>query len=128
MKTFTFDLPAMYGDHHVMEVRRILLDMPGVEDVYASSAFQVLEVRADESKVDEKKIESALEEGGYLGDLPVAVERTEEGGNGKDETFFRHTESFTQTRGVIGFGQKVSYQGRPLWPCPGIGTIKQVVD
>ena len=37
----------MYGDHHVVEVRRLLLEMPGVTDVYASSSFQVVEVAFD---------------------------------------------------------------------------------
>ena len=40
MEVFNIDLPAMYGDHHVVEVRRILMDIPGVEDVYASSGFR----------------------------------------------------------------------------------------
>ena len=41
MKTLSLELPAMYGDHHVIEVRRILLEIDGVKDVYASSSFQV---------------------------------------------------------------------------------------
>ncbi len=44
MKTISFDLPSLFGDHHVVEVRRLLLEIAGVEDVYASSAFQVVEI------------------------------------------------------------------------------------
>ena len=40
-------VPAMYGDHHVLEVRRILLALPGVAEVNASSCFQVVEVSYD---------------------------------------------------------------------------------
>ena len=47
MEKKSFKLPAMYADHHVVEVRRILLEMPGVQDVYASSAFQVADVTFD---------------------------------------------------------------------------------
>jgi len=42
MKTI-LELPAMYGDHHVTEVRHILLGLDGVKDVYASSGFRVVE-------------------------------------------------------------------------------------
>ena len=33
-------LAALYADHHVIEVRRILLEVPGVDTVDASSAFR----------------------------------------------------------------------------------------
>ena len=44
MASFSLELPSMYGDHHVSEVRRILLEMEGVSEVYASSAFRAVEV------------------------------------------------------------------------------------
>ena len=50
MEKITVDLPTMYGDHHVTDVRRILLALPGVEDVYASSAFRLVEVTFDPTK------------------------------------------------------------------------------
>ena len=37
-------VPTMYGDHHVVEVRRMLLQLAGVEDVNASSCFRTVEV------------------------------------------------------------------------------------
>jgi len=37
MKTKVIELPALFGDHHVTEVRRILNEIQGVKDVYASS-------------------------------------------------------------------------------------------
>ena len=51
MEKITISAPAMYGDHHVVEVRRILLETPGVEDVYASSCFQAVEVTFDPTRV-----------------------------------------------------------------------------
>jgi copper chaperone CopZ len=129
MEKKTFELPAMYADHHVVEVRRILLEMPGVKDVYASSAFQMAEVTFDEAVVTETAIKQHLEDAGYLGELP-AIAETGKPATSKDgnEIFFRHTEVYEQTKETIGFAQNVSYIGRPLWPCPGIGVIKTMEE
>ena len=51
METKAFEAPALYGDHHVSEVQSILKELPGVEEVYASSAFQAIEVTFDEKKI-----------------------------------------------------------------------------
>ncbi len=74
MKTISFDLPAMYGDHHVVEVRRILLELPGVEEVYASSTFHVVEISFNPEKLEDQEIETKLQETGYLGDWDLPVE------------------------------------------------------
>lgn len=125
MKTVTIELPSMYADHHVTEVRRILLELPGVDSVMASSAFHVVEVTFDPEKVNPKIIESKLAEAGYSGDLPIPVETGEAAyqGNG-GQAYFRHTAVYETTRQVITFAQGVSYPGRPLWPCPGVGPLR----
>jgi copper chaperone CopZ len=129
MEKTTYELPAMYADHHVVEVRRILLEMPGVENVYASSAFQVAEVTYDPAAVSESDIAQKLEKAGYLGEFTVTAEAgqpaTSKNGDG---VFFRHSEVFENTKETIGFAQEVSYVGRPLWPCPGIGTINTMEE
>ena len=129
MKTLTLDVPAMYGDHHVTEVRRVLMEMDGVDDVYASSGFRVVEVTYDPKKVKEDAITAKLGEAGYLEDLtvPVEVGAVSESQNGQ-EVFFRHTAAYEQTSSVVGFAQNVSYTGRPLWPCPGLGVINVDMD
>lgn len=128
MPILTLELPNMYGDHHVIEVRRLLLDMPGIEKVYASSCFHVVEVTYDEAKLDSKEIEVALDRAGYLGELPhpaeTGISATEEGSH----IYFRHTASFKQTGKAVGFTQNVPYVGRPLWPCPGMGPIESVEE
>jgi copper chaperone CopZ len=126
VETFQLDLPAMYGDHHVIEVRHLILELPGVEDVYASSGFRFVEVQYDESKLTPDQIKAKLEEAGYLGELPIAVEQgaVEDRENG-DKPYFRHTVAYAQTGQAINFAQKVPYAGRPLWPCPGLGPIVQ---
>ncbi len=126
MKTLTLDLPTMYGDHHVVEVRRLLLEIPGVHDVYASSGFQIVEVEYDESKLDAAVIKARLDENGYLGELVMPVEKGAIGDrqNG-DKPFFRHTAAYTQTGQSVNFAQKVPFSGRPLWPCPGMGPLER---
>ena len=125
MEELTLELPAMYGDHHVSEVRRILLEMPGVEDVNASSCFQVAEVRFDPTRTSADAITARLGEAGYLGDLASPLETGEaavspDTGTGQ----FRHTIAYKQTGRVIGFAQNVNLTGRALWPCPGMGTMQ----
>ena len=125
METIIFETPALYGDHHVVEVRRILLDLPGVKDVYASSAFQVVEVDYDAAAVTPEAIRTVLEQFGYLGDLVTPVETsTPADETESDQIFWRHTEVFENTREVVSFAQKVPFSGRPLWPCPGMGVVK----
>ena len=126
METFQIDLPTMYGDHHVTEVRRLMLELPGVEDVYASSGFQFVEVQYDETKLDPDQIKATLKDAGYLGELQVAVEQgaIEDRENG-DKPFFRHTAVHAQTGQTVSFAQKVPYTGRPLWPCPGMGPLAE---
>lgn len=127
MEKFTLDLPTMYGDHHVTEVRRILFELPGVEDVYASSAFRAVEVSYDPAKLTPETIRTVLDEAGYTGDLPVPVEKgalVEEGNGSKP--FFRHTAVYETTRSVVSFAQRVNYEGRPLWPCPGLGPLQTI--
>ncbi len=124
MKTFTLELPALYGDHHVQEVRRIIHELAGVDSVYASSCFRIVEVQFDEGLVSEEQIRSALEVAGYLGDLAVSVEvRAAVDQPDGQKPFFRHSTSYQQTRRVISFSQEVPEAQRALWPCPGIGPI-----
>ena len=125
MNTFTIELPTLYGDHHVVEVRRLLFEISGVEDVYASSGFRVVEVSYDPTKVNTEAITNKLEEAGYLGELLMATESGQaEYGRGNGNTFFRHTSVYENTRQTVSFAQTVRYSGRPLWPCPGMGSIR----
>ena len=124
MTVLTFDLPAMYGDHHVIEVRRILLNLEGVEDVYASSGFRAVEVAYNAEKISQEEITAALGEAGYLGELPIPVETDVPANENNGSTFFRHTEAYVQTKSVVSFGQNVNYEGRPLWPCPGMKPVR----
>ncbi len=120
MTTISLPLPMLYADHHVLAVRQLLLALPGVADVYASSSFQIVEVSFDEAKLDEEKITAVLAQAGYLADLPVAVEFGSSPAFEKGKPFFRHTAVFPQTDRTITFAQDVPELARPLWPCPGL--------
>jgi copper chaperone CopZ len=125
MEKLTLDLPAMYGDHHVLEVRRILQAIDGVEDIYASSGFRAAEVTFDPGKTSAAEITSKLDEAGYIGELPIPVETDTaayQGGN-DGGTYYRHTAANQQTQNVVSFGQTVAYSGRALWPCPGMSPL-----
>jgi copper chaperone CopZ len=126
METCILDLPTMYGDHHVIEVRHILLAMTGIKEVYASSSFQVVELTYDPAQIDAATIIERLTEAGYLGEMTLPVETGQAVIQGSDQiTYFRHTAAYHQTGRVISFGQTVNFAGRALWPCPGLGTIKE---
>ena len=126
MDKVVFEVPTMYGDHHVLEVRRILLEMSGVENVLASSSFHAVEVNYDAGKVNPEALEAKLNEAGYLGELDVPYENgiaVSQDAKKDASIFFRHTTAHTQVQETVGFGQDAAYTGRPLWPCPGVGAL-----
>jgi copper chaperone CopZ len=127
MKRHKLEVPTLYGDHHVLEVRRILAEIPGVQEVYASSAFQVVEVLFDETLTNDLEIAQKLDEAGYLGEwtFPIEIGAIQEENN---KPFFRHTQVYEQTRQIVSFSQNVNFSGRPLWPCPGIGVVKTMEE
>jgi copper chaperone CopZ len=129
-KTVRFETPALYGDHHVVEVRRILLELPGVEDVFASSSFHSVEVTYNPEKLVEEQIESAIAEAGYMGEMITSTETDVAAHLQKNraDSFFRHTAVFETSRETVTFAQNVAYFGRPLWNCPGMGVMKKMED
>lgn len=128
METASISVPAMYGDHHVLEVRRILLALPGVAAVNASSCFHTVTVDYDPTKASIAEIRARLDEAGYLEALPVPVETgtaVSQDAKRDEEIFFRHTAVYEQIKQMVSFAQHVGHTGRSLWPCPGVGVIKR---
>jgi len=66
----------MFADHHVLKARTALLALDGIEDVYASSAWQAVIVTYDEAKIQPASIEQSLADAGYAPDNvpPVLAE------------------------------------------------------
>ncbi len=65
MKTIALIVPPMYADHHVTAVRRLLMPLPGVEQVNASAAFKQVVVTYEESKTSPEALRQALTAAGY---------------------------------------------------------------
>ena len=126
METISFEAPALYGDHHVSEVRRILLELPGVTDVYATSAFRIIEVEYNPEKIKVEKIEECLSTAGYLGEIPMLVETGIAVEKREGDNMFRHTATYETIKNTVSFAQRVDNIGRPLWPCPGLGPVKMI--
>ncbi len=124
MASLSLELPTMFGDHHVLEVRRILLEFDGVSDVYASSGFGVVELEYNSKKTPKKDLVGALEKAGYMGDFQMALEPSIPANEDVKGAYFRHTEAVEQTGNIVSFEQTVKVQRSPLWPCPGMGPVK----
>ncbi len=117
MQKVTIETPAVYGDHHVLEVRQRLLSLSGVNDVYASSCFHLVEVEFDPGLVTEEKIRDTIGEAGYLEDLAVLAESGPQSPK-------RQSSGYDHLRGAVSFSQAVEPRERSSWPCPGMGILK----
>jgi copper chaperone CopZ len=120
MEKVSFPVSSLFGDHHVLEVRRILLARSGVAEVYASSCFHVIEVSFDPAQISQADIAAVLEAAGYFADLPQPVEATA-------QISQRQAMILEQTQ-VVGFQEKIAIQKRTAWPCPGMGLLKVQED
>jgi copper chaperone CopZ len=120
MASVAIELPLMYADHHVTEVRRILLQASGVNTVDASSAFQVVKIEFDADKTSEDALREILDENGYLGDLEVPLESGMPGVRSGADAYFRHSAAYKCAGTTVSFGQEITASARPLWPCPGM--------
>jgi hypothetical protein len=127
MTSFVLDVPAMYADHHVLEVRRLLLDLPGVEAVEASSAFRAVEVALGNGTTEDD-VRRVLDEAGYLAELEMPAESGNPAAGPQGDTYFRHSSAYESAGDAISFGQDVLQVGRPLWPCPGFGPPRTMQE
>jgi copper chaperone CopZ len=74
MEKVIVDVPSMYADHHVLAVRKLLTQLEGVGDVYASSAFKQVLVHYDPAAITAEAITGALGEAGYTEEMPMPVQ------------------------------------------------------
>lgn len=126
MASVTVDVPGMYADHHVVEVRRILFEVPGVTAIDASAAFRLVEIEYEPEKTSEDVLGRTLDQAGYLEDLLTPTESGQPAVGRDGTTYFRHTAAVEAAGSVISFGQEIVTAGRPLWPCPGMGTRRSM--
>ena len=77
MEKLVLDVPILWADHHILKVRDALVNLEGVDDVYASAAWRQVLVNYDAAKTDPATIEKALVDAGYPvgeGEVPVLVQ------------------------------------------------------
>lgn len=66
METIELTIPAMYADHHVTTVKRLLSPLAGVENVFASSAFKAVAIEFNPAKTSPAALVKALSDAGYV--------------------------------------------------------------
>jgi len=74
MKKVVLDIPILWADHHVLKVRDALVNLEGVEEVFASSGWKQVLVTYNGTKTSQATMEKALAEAGYPvgeGEMPV---------------------------------------------------------
>lgn len=75
MEELILSVPGLWADHHVLAVRALLRDAPGVEAVTASALDASVRVTYDQSQTDAAKIAALLEGAGYAsGEAPAAAQ------------------------------------------------------
>lgn len=110
MERLTLDLPTMYGDHHVIEVRNLLSALAGVRPVYASAAWHQVVCEYDPAQTSPEIIQQALAQRGYTSD-PI--------GNPPTSARVGALTDFALAPGAVEqFMEKVP-SWSPLGPCPG---------
>jgi copper chaperone CopZ len=73
MKQIIVDVPGMYGDHHVLRLREVLLGTKGVSEVTASAARRKVAIRFEEADTSPEAIREVLASAGYSPDQPQAA-------------------------------------------------------
>lgn len=96
MNKATFNVPALWADHHTLAIREALFQLDGVKDVIASSLFQDVLVEYDPGAVTADELAAALSQAGYKIDeksaLPTYPERIDD-----TSDWFRFQERITET-------------------------------
>jgi copper chaperone CopZ len=76
MEKTTLSVPTMFADHHVINVKRLLSPLSGVENVIASSAFKQVEIEFDPAKTPQETLVKVLTEAGYAPGTEEVIERS----------------------------------------------------
>jgi copper chaperone CopZ len=88
MEKASFPVPRMYADHHVLRVREILSQIPGIGEIFASSALKRVFLTYDPAATSLEAIQQALKAAGYGPDDPLELPNLTPA---KDDGSFWHT-------------------------------------
>lgn len=83
------EVPALWADHHVLRVRDALFSLDGVEEVYASAAWNQVLVTYSDQMTDQAALEKVLADSGFPvgeGGVPILAEPTK---NRKDPAWIK---------------------------------------
>jgi copper chaperone CopZ len=96
MEKVTLSIPAMWADHHVLEVRQVLGQVSGVEEVVASAMYKDVLIKYDPSNASPEILVDALNKAGFrvaeAPELPAYPERTDD-----KSDWFQFQERVTET-------------------------------
>ncbi len=116
MDKLVLNIPTLYADHHTSAVKSLLEAIEGIEDTFVSSAYKQVSIEFDPKKISPEEIERTLAAVGYS---PEAEEQAY--ATSIAEKVTRHTAAYAGAGDSLAFAESVSpYEGRPLWPCPGL--------
>ena len=122
MEKLTLPVPGLYADHHTTAVREILAALPGIDDMYVSSAWRQISVQYDPKKITPEDIEAKLTSLGYMQDeseyAPCEC---------ATDPSTRYTAIHAGVGDTLSFADPPLASTRALWPCPGI-EITTAVD
>jgi hypothetical protein len=124
MEDLILTVPALYGDHHTLEVRSILQGIKGVSVKYVSPAAHHIALGYEPSETSPQAIEQALAQRGYLPGAPETAYPSSPA-----ERATRHSAAYSGTGEALAFSETApQWLNRPLWPCPGLEPIRIVED
>ena len=96
MEKVTFNIPAMWADHHTLAVREALGQKDGVEDIVASALYKDVMVTYDPASVTSDELAGTLSQAGYeiaaAPELPTYPERIDD-----TSDWFQFQERVTET-------------------------------
>jgi copper chaperone CopZ len=96
MDRVTFNIPALWADHHVLAVREALGQVSGVEEVIASSLYKDVLIKYDPATVTPDALAGALTQAGFAiakePALPTYPKRTDDASD-----WFQFQERITET-------------------------------
>ena len=124
MEKLLLSIPTLYADHHTAAVRTILNGLKGLSEIFVSSAAKQVALSFDPKLIGSEAIEAALAEHGYAtGDgepvYPTSLAQAPS----------RHSSAIQAAGSALTFQQTApGWQGRPLWPCPGLSYQTTVMD
>lgn len=96
MEKVTFNIPAMWADHHTLAVRETLSQVSGVQEVVASPLYKDVLIRYNPAAVTPDALAQILAEAGYeIGKVPEFPAHPKRIDDGSD--WFQFQERITVT-------------------------------